>query len=41
MLTVRPEIVDPEIVKILISTVFKYNAQATDLSIGELETLVT
>lgn len=41
MLTVRPELVDPEIVKILISTVFKYDASKTDLSIGELQTLVT
>jgi len=41
MLTVRPELIDPEIVKILISTVFKYDASKTDLSIGELQTLVT
>jgi len=40
MLTVRPEIVDAEIVKVLISTTFKYNARATTLSEGELETLV-
>jgi len=40
MLTVRPEIVDAEIVKILISTTFKYNEMATTLSKGELESLV-
>ena len=41
MLTVRPEIVDAEIVKILLSTTFKYNEQSTTLSQGELETVVT
>ena len=41
MLTVRPTIVDADLVKILISTVFKYNANSTDLTQGELETLVT
>tara|TARA_B110000495_G_scaffold203645_1_gene228439 strand:- start:3768 stop:5639 length:1872 start_codon:yes stop_codon:yes gene_type:complete len=41
MLTVRPELVDPEIVKILISTVFKYDKSKTDLSVGELQTLVS
>ena len=41
MLTVRPTIVDPEIVKILITTNFKYNKNVTQLSEGELETLVT
>lgn len=40
MLTVRPTIVDPEIIKILVSTTFKYNANATTLSQGELETVV-
>jgi len=40
MLTVRPTIVDPEIIKILISSTFKYNANATTLSQGELETVV-
>ena len=40
VITVRPEIVDPEIIKILLSTVFKYNEKATDLTSGELETLV-
>ena len=41
MLTVRPEIVDAEIVKVLLSTTFKYNERATTLSQGELETVVT
>jgi len=41
MLTVRPKIIDAEIVKILISCVFKYNENNTDLSIGELEAVVT
>jgi hypothetical protein len=41
MLTVRPTIIDADLVKILISTVFKYNANSTDLTQGELETLVT
>ena len=40
MLTVRPIIVDAEIVKILISTTFKYDQKATTLSKGELETIV-
>jgi hypothetical protein len=40
MLTVRPVIIDAEIVKILLTTVFKYNAADTTLSKGELETLV-
>ena len=40
VITVRPEIVDPEIIKIMLSTVFKYNEKATDLTSGELETLV-
>ena len=40
VLTVRPEIVDPEIIKIMLSTVFKYNEKATDLTSGEIETLV-
>ncbi len=40
MLTVRPVIVDAEIVKILITTVFKYNEKETTLSKGEVETIV-
>ena len=41
MLTVRPEIIDAEIVKILLSTTFKYNERQTTLSSGELETVVS
>ena len=41
MLTVRPTIVDPDIVKILITTTFQYNKNVTQLSEGELETLVS
>ena len=40
MVTVRPEIINPEIIKILISTCFKYNNNFTTLSKGELEQLV-
>jgi len=40
MLTVRPVIIDAEIVKILVSSVFKYNENDTTLSKGELEALV-
>ena len=40
VITVRPEIVDPEIIKIMITTVFKYNEKMTDLTSGELETIV-
>ena len=40
MMTVRPEIVDAEIVKILLTTVFKYNKNDTTLSKGELESLI-
>lgn len=40
MVTVRPEIINPEIIKILISTCFKYNNNFTTLSRGELEQLV-
>ena len=40
MLTVRPVIVDAEIVKILVTTTFKYNENETTLSQGELEALV-
>jgi len=40
MITVRPTIVDAEIIKILITTVFKYNANLTALSTGEVELLV-
>jgi hypothetical protein len=41
MLTVRPIIVDPDIVKILVTTTFKYNKNITQLSEGELESLVS
>lgn len=40
MITVRPEIVDAEIIKILLNTTFQFNEKATDLTSGELETLV-
>ena len=40
MLTVRPEILDAEIVKILLTSVFKYNPNETTLSKGELENIV-
>jgi len=40
MLTVRPVIVNPEIIKILISSTFKYNDNDTTLSKGELEAVV-
>ena len=40
MLTVRPEIIDADIIKILISTTFKYNPSLTTLTAGELATLV-
>ena len=40
MLTVRPEIVDADIIKILITTTFKYNPNLTSLTAGELATLV-
>ena len=39
MLTVRPEIVDADILKILITTTFKYNPNLTTLTAGELATL--
>ena len=40
MMTVRPEIVDAEIVKILLTSTFKYNKSETTLSQGELESVV-
>ena len=39
MLTVRPEIIDADIVKILISSTIKYNPNLTTLTAGELATL--
>ena len=41
MITVRPEIVDPDIVDILVSSTFKYNPSKTTLSVGEIETIVS
>ena len=40
VITVRPEIVDPEIIKIMVTTIFQYNEKSTDLTSGELETMV-
>ena len=40
VITVRPEIVDAEIIKILLNTTFQFNEKLTDLTSGELETLV-
>ena len=34
MITVRPEIVDAEIIKILLNTTFQFNEKATDLTMG-------
>ena len=39
MLTVRPEIIDADIIKILITTTIKYNPSLTTLTAGELATL--
>ena len=40
MLTVRPVIISPDIVKILLSCTFKYNEKETTFSVGRLEALV-
>jgi len=40
MLTVRPELVDAEIIDIIIDSNFKYNPRATTKTVSELETLV-
>ena len=40
MLTVRPEIVDADIIDIIVTTNFKYNPRATTKTVSELETLV-
>lgn len=40
MLTVRPVIVDPSIVDIVLNTTFKYNPRTSTVSLGELESLV-
>ena len=41
MLTVRPVIVDAEVIDILIKSTFKYNPRTATVSKGELESLVT
>jgi hypothetical protein len=41
MLTVRPVIVDAEVIDIVINATFKYNPRTTTVSKGELESLVT
>ena len=40
MLTVRPQIVDADIIDIVVNTNFKYNPRATTKTVSELETLV-
>ena len=40
MLTVRPEIVDAEIIDIIVNSTFKFNPRATTKTVSELETLV-
>ena len=40
MLTVRPQIVDADIIDILVTTNFKFNPRATTKTVSELETLV-
>ena len=40
MLTVRPELVDADVIDILVTTNFKYNPRATTKTVSELETLV-
>jgi hypothetical protein len=40
MLTVRPEIIDADIIDILVTTTFKFNPRATTKTVSELETLV-
>ena len=40
MLTVRPEIVDADVIDILVTCNFKYNPRATTRTVSELETLV-
>ena len=41
MLTVRPEIVDADVIDILVTCNFKYNPRATTRTVSELETLVS
>ena len=40
MLTVRPEIVDADVIEILVTCNFKFNPRATTKTASELETLV-
>jgi len=40
MLTVRPELIDADVIDILVTTNFKYNPKATTKTVSELETLV-
>lgn len=40
MLTVRPELVDADIIDIIVTSNFKYNPRATTKTVSELETLV-
>ena len=40
MLTVRPELIDADVIDILVNTNFKYNPTATTKTVSELETLV-
>ena len=40
MLTVRPEIVDADVIDIIVNCNFKYNPRATTKTVSELETLV-
>ena len=40
MLTVRPELIDADVIDILVNTNFKYNPKATTKTVSELETLV-
>ena len=41
MLTVRPELVDADIIDIIVNSNFKYNPRATTKTVSELETLVS
>ena len=40
MLTVRPELIDADVIDIIVNTNFKYNPKATTKTVSELETLV-
>ena len=41
MLTVRPEIIDADVIDILVDCNFKFNPRATTKTVSELETLVS